>query len=165
MRKNSLIAALAALATTTACVVAAGGTGYTGGTGKKIQHQAITPDSSAVCTSQRCKVEIVVGDDCKVEAKPYFLIMTGKRPVTVLWQVSKNATFAQDGVYFKETLGKKVFRVDRKLSDRNEIVFVNDMKNGIYHYGVRVAVGDRECPVLDPTGVNDMVTDGPDPGP
>ena len=155
MRKHSLLAFAAASITLSGCAAVTTG-------GKDIQYQRVTRDSSSVCTAQECRVEVVVGDDCKAEARPYYLIMIGKAPVTVTWEVSKNATFVREGVFFKEAEGRKVFEHEPRLSGKTRVTFRNGKQDGLYHYGVRVAVGDKECPVLDPSTVNDM---GPASGP
>jgi hypothetical protein len=157
MRTNAWLAAACALVALSGCASA------TTSPGRDIQHQRITRDSAAVCTAQKCKVDIVVADDCTVEARPYYLIMVGKAPVTVTWTTSKNATFVREGIFFKEAEGRKSFARDARLSGKTEIVYENDKRDGIYHYGVRAAVGDRECPVLDPGTINDMGTQG-EPG-
>lgn len=157
MKTHSLLAATAATVALCSCAAPSG-------IGKDIQHQVVTPESSSVCIRQQCKVEVRVTDDCRVAAYPYYLIMVGKAPVTVTWEISSNATFAGDGVFFKDAAGKKVFRRAERPEAEKQVVFTNDMSHGIFHYGIRVAVKGRECPVLDPTGVNDMVTGG-GPGP
>jgi hypothetical protein len=158
MRNHSLFAAAAASFAVAGCAALPPG-------GKDhIQYQRIGQDSSSVCTSQNCKVEVVVTADCKAQARPYYLIMTGKAPVTVTWEVSKNASFVKEGVFFKEAEARKVFEHDARRSGEKQVTFRNGKQDGLYHYGVRVSVGDKVCPVLDPGVVNDMgVSGGPEP--
>src|SRR4051812_16949949 len=156
MRNQSLLAAMAASLAVAGCAALP--------TGGKIQHQRVGTDSSSVCTTQSCKVEVVVTDDCKAEARPYFLIMVGKAPVTVTWEVSRNATFVHEGVFFKEAEARRVFEPDSRLAEKTRVGVRNAKQDGLYHYGVRVAVGGRECPVLDPVVINDMgAQGGPEP--
>ena len=129
-------------------------------TGKddRIQTQRLRTNSSTVCLKQQCEVDVRVFDGCRVEVGDYYTIMVAKAPVTLTFKLHGNGDFEADGVFFKTPEGQRVFK-QTKVS-RNLVEFSNDKTTGVYPYGVRVRQGKQVCPVLDPTGVNDMGSDG-----
>ena len=157
MKTKIGLGALLALAAVAGCATAA-----TEAPRGHIQRQRLESYTAAVCTSSKCAVEVVAAEDCKVEVRPYYLIVVGKQPATLTWTLSgKGARFVGDGVFYKEPDARKFFERDGAASNAAVTTYTNRKTNGLYHYGVKVAVGDRECPVLDPGTVNDMDGDGP----
>lgn len=120
------------------------------------QVQAHATRTAELCQKQECVLDVTVSK-CVVEVKPYVIVMTGKAPVKMVWRI-KGGEFAKDPIRFKEAEARRIFT--RASASGQEVVFNNNKKNGIWHYGIRVTEGGQECPELDPTGVNDMGSQG-----
>jgi hypothetical protein len=107
-----------------------------------------------------CTVKVQAAEKCVVSVDNYYTIMVAPAPVTLEFELVGNGSFATTGgVFFKSAAGQKVFR-QMPGATPTKISFRNNKTNGIYEYGVRVKQGDTACPVLDPTSINDMGSEG-----
>lgn len=158
MKTRLLMAAAAASLTLHAAAVSAGGAPDPRPKVKRaMQEQPTDKRSASLCSVQECVITVSV-DKCVVTADPYYIVMTGKAPVKMVWRIKGNGAFVPEAIRWKEAAGRAVFR--RATTNDKEVVFENGRRNGIYHYGITVREGDTVCPELDPTGINDM---GPSP--
>ena len=123
------------------------------------QVQAHATRSAELCQRQECVLEVTV-DKCVVQVTPYVIVMTGRAPVKMVWRI-RGGEFAANPIRFKEPEARKVF--ERASASPREVVFDNNKRNGIWHYGIKVTDGGKECPELDPTGVNDWGAAGDPP--
>ncbi|HET7730562.1 MAG TPA: hypothetical protein VFK48_11065 [Usitatibacter sp.] len=94
--------------------------------------------------------------NCVVTVTPYFIVMTNPDPVTMVWEIRGDATFADGGIRWKGRAAR-VFAPSKEGSSEKTAVFTNNRSAmGIFDYGVTVKQGGRNCPELDPTGINTM---------
>lgn len=118
------------------------------------QHQPAEERRAHFCPDSECRVAISVDGDCKVRADPYYLVMAGKGDMTIRWTIT-GGTFARDPIRWKQTAARSVF-APSKESSPTQVVVTNNRTIGLFNYGVTVRRGDKTCPELDPTGINDM---------
>lgn len=139
----------------TACAAMTSPGGGSGGKPHPIQFQDPSVRRASYCHLHTCDVTVTVDANCHVTVDPYVLVIGGASPpFTIRWKLDGNASFARDGVWFKEAEGQNVFRL---LEGHERSYIFQDLgKAGIYHYGVQVEQGGKACPILDPTGVNDI---------
>lgn len=151
--KSTTIVSVAALLALAGCVGTGGKPGPTSQSAPAGQTQPKEKQTAKACHGQRCVVTVTVSN-CVVNVDPYFLVMTNRSPITVVWEISGNGSFAPNPIRWKELGAARVFS-PAKATEKS-VEAANSGTQGIYHYGVTVRDGGRTCPELDPTGVNDM---------
>jgi hypothetical protein len=119
----------------------------------KGQRQPAEERKALFCPEDECKVTVRVDENCNVRAEPYYLVMAGKGETTIVWQI-KEGTFAPNPIRWKQAWAERVFTLEK--SSATEIRFKNNRTIGVFNYGITVRRGDKPCPELDPTGINDM---------
>lgn len=149
MRKNALLPMVLLLATAgCACIrgpeipVAKG------------QRQPAEERKALFCAKDQCTVAVTVDKNCNVRAEPYYLVMAGNGAMTIKWTI-EGGTFAPSPIRWKQAAAREVFR-PTKESSPEEVAFTNNRTIGVFNYGITVRRGDKTCPELDPTGINDM---------
>jgi hypothetical protein len=118
------------------------------------QTQPKDRQNAAACHEQRCIITVTVRN-CVVTVDPYFIVMTHKDPVTMVWQIRGTGAFAPAPIRWKTREASRTFAASK--GDEKTVVVINNRSvYGIFDYGVTVKEGEKTCPELDPTGINVM---------
>lgn len=155
MSKKALLPMVLLLATA-GCAVVGGEAGPKPGPAPAVTGQRQPPEARGAhfCPDKVCRVTVKVDDKCAVSVDPYYLVMAGKEEMTIVWTIKGEGTFAPDPVRWKQAAARSVFQ--RSKFAATEVAFTNNRTIGLFNYGITVKRGDKTCPELDPTGINDM---------
>lgn len=151
MRKKALLPIVLLLATAgCACIRGSEIPVVTG------QRQAVEKRGAHFCPRDRCTVTVTVDENCTVSVDPYYLVMAGKEDMKIVWRIDGPGTFAPNPIRWKQAAAGEVFKFSRAESSATQITFTNRRTIGLFNYAVTVRRGDKTCPELDPTAINDM---------
>lgn len=155
MRKNALLP-IALLLTTTGCAYIRDAVCPKPEIPEaKGQRQPPETRRAQFCPKEVCTVTVTVDENCTVRVDPYYLVMAGRGNGTIVWTItSKEGEFAAAPIRWKQPAAEAVFKSSGK-APTTEIAFKNDRTIGSFNYGITVKRGDRTCPELDPTVIND----------
>jgi hypothetical protein len=118
------------------------------------QHQPPEKRQALFCPKDECRVTVTVEEDCTVRVEPYYLVMAGRGHTTIVWTI-EGGTFARNPIRWKQRAGESVFVPSGKSSE-TRVEFMNNRTIGLFNYAVTARRGDKTCPELDPTAINDM---------
>lgn len=149
MRKNALLPMVLLLATAgCACI------GSVEIPDAKGQRQPADKRAARFCAAEVCKVTVHVDENCTVRVDPYYLVMAGRGHTRIEWTID-GGTFLPDSIRWKQAGAGDVLQLSREVSSSRQVTFTNNRKIGWFNYGVTVKRGERTCPELDPTVIND----------
>lgn len=117
------------------------------------QRQPVNERRALFCPKDPCTVTVSVDANCKVRVDPYYLVMAGEGNMTIEWHITEG-TFAPNPIRWKQRTAESVFVPSGKSSE-TRVAFTNNRTIGVFNYGITVRRGDKTCPELDPTGIND----------